>query len=90
MNDTEGELGSRGVDAIKHFERTGNLPDISKVIAALQKVVRLTPNGHANMPGQLNDLGVSFICHFKRTGNVSDISEAISVQQRAIQLTPHR
>jgi len=59
-----------------------------EAISVNQQVVRLTPDGHPEMPGRLNNLAISFQSRFKHTGDVSDLSKAIPIQQRLIQLTP--
>jgi len=72
----------------ERFEQTGALDEIFNAIAAHQRAVQLTPDGHADMPGRLSNLGGSLLCRFEHTGNLTDISNAISVLQRAVHLTP--
>jgi len=82
------ELFKRGSRLMSSFERTGNLPEISGAISVNQRVVRLTPDGHPDMPRRLSNLGWSFQSRFTRTGDLTDLSEAISIKQQAVQHTP--
>lgn len=63
--------------------------DIAEAISAHQKAVKLTPQGHAELPVALTNLGNSFHCRFERTGELSDIAEAISLQRKAVDITPY-
>ena len=71
----------------EHFERTGNLPDISEAISIQQRAVQLIPNDHPDTLAILNNLGIAFQSRFECIGDVSDLTEAISIKQRAVQLT---
>ena len=70
------------------YEKFGLLGDLQEVNTTMQKVVAMTPDGHADLPRRLNNLGISFSSRFEQTGEMQDISEAIQHQQRAVQLTP--
>jgi hypothetical protein len=56
--------------------------------AHLGEALRLTPEGHTDLPSCLSSLGLSLLNRFKHTKNVDDISLAIRHQQNAVQLTP--
>ena len=76
--DMSGRLNNLGISFQSHFERTGDLANITNAISYLQKAVHLTPEGHAYMPNNLDSLGNSFLRCFERTGDLADISNAIS------------
>ncbi|PPQ77256.1 hypothetical protein CVT26_005815, partial [Gymnopilus dilepis] len=65
-----------------------DLHDIAESIQLQQRAVKLTPEGHADLPSWLNNLGNSFLRRFAQTGNLSDIAESIQLRQRAAELTP--
>jgi hypothetical protein len=54
-----------------------------------QCAIRLTPDGHPNLPSRLDSLGSSFTSRFQCTGDLDDIFEAIKHHQRAVQLIPN-
>jgi len=71
------------------FGRNGDLADLENAISNLQRAVKLTAHGHADMPARLNNLGNTFVDRFGRTGDLADLENAIFNVQRAIELTPH-
>ncbi|TFK24032.1 hypothetical protein FA15DRAFT_742899, partial [Coprinopsis marcescibilis] len=83
-------LSNLGNSFNSRFERTGDLPDIGKAIASLERAVELTPPGHADLPARLHNLGSSLRSRFERTGDLPDICKAIASQERAraVELTP--
>lgn len=81
-------LSYLGISYHSSFKRTGDLADIREAISVQQAVVKLTPDGHADLPGSLSNLGASYHSRFEHTGDLADLVEAISVQQRAVQLMP--
>ncbi|KAH6881193.1 hypothetical protein BKA70DRAFT_1575486 [Coprinopsis sp. MPI-PUGE-AT-0042] len=87
-NEDIGALNNIGVDMMREFERTGDLVTVNEAMEVLDRAVKLTPKGHADLPACLNNLGTSFQRRFEHTGDLSDIAEAISAQRRAMQLTP--
>ncbi|KAH6881221.1 hypothetical protein BKA70DRAFT_1341988, partial [Coprinopsis sp. MPI-PUGE-AT-0042] len=44
-------LNDIGVDMMREFERTGDLVTVNEAMAVLYRVVQLTPEGHADLPG---------------------------------------
>ncbi|KAH6866122.1 CHAT domain-containing protein [Coprinopsis sp. MPI-PUGE-AT-0042] len=83
-------LSNSAADLISQFkfERTGDLSTITEAIAALNRVVQLTPESHEHLPALLNNLGTLFQRRFECTWNLSDIFEDISAKRRAVQLIP--
>jgi hypothetical protein len=81
-------LAECGVHFLRTFDNANRKEDINNCILAYESAVRLTPQGHSDMPSRLNRLGVSFSRRFGLTGNIADISNAISYQQTAVHLTP--
>ena len=57
-------------------------------ILNLQQAVKLTPEGHSDLPVMLNNLGISYQSCFSRTEDIADLTEAIQKFQQAVQLTP--
>ena len=84
-------VAERAWKFLERFRYMGNLSDvyIYEAILVQQRGIRLTPNGHENMPGMLNNLGVSYLHRFEYTRDLSENLEAISVKQRVVQLTPN-
>ena len=82
------KLNNLGTSFQTHFYHTGDFPDIDSAISSKQWGLKLTPEGHADLPAWLNNLGISFQSRFGSTSDVADIKSAISFQQRAIELTP--
>jgi len=46
-----------------------------------QQAVRLTGDGHPDLPIRLNNLGLSFFRRFEHLDDLADVDEAITVQQ---------
>ena len=55
----------------------------------LQRGIRLTPQGRADLIAKLGNLGMSSLSRFGLAGDLSSIENAISNFQSAIELTPH-
>ncbi|KAF6750936.1 CHAT domain-containing protein [Ephemerocybe angulata] len=88
-DDVAAQFNNRGIELLRSFGRTGDLPDLTEGMTMLQDAVDLTPDGHADLPAYLNNLGNSFLSRFERTGELSNIADGISVQEKAVDLTPH-
>lgn len=53
-----------------------------------QNALRVTPEGHAELPSRMSNLGNSFMRRFEHFRDLTDIDQALVLHQNAIQLTP--
>ncbi|KAJ7208241.1 TPR-like protein, partial [Mycena pura] len=83
-----GYLASLGRSLQLRFERLGSLLDSNQSVDMLEDALRLTPDGHLDIPERLNDLGLSLLRRFQRLGDLSDINKAVLMLEDAVQLTP--
>ncbi|KAF6749072.1 CHAT domain-containing protein [Ephemerocybe angulata] len=81
-------LNADGFALYHHFQRTGDLRDITESTEVLRKSLELTPEGHADMPIRLDDLGHALYLRFHHTGDVNNLTEGISTQRKAVEVTP--
>jgi hypothetical protein len=65
------------------FLRSGDPADIDRTISASERVVNLTPNGHADEPAYLNNLGNAFLRRFENSGDLADSHRVISSYRSA-------
>ncbi|KAF6741879.1 CHAT domain-containing protein [Ephemerocybe angulata] len=82
-------LNGRGFALHHHFQRTGDLRDITEGIEDLRRSLELTPKGHVKMPIRLGDLGDALYSLFRHTGEPHDLTEAVSLHRSALEVTPN-
>ncbi|KAF5309708.1 hypothetical protein D9611_014448 [Ephemerocybe angulata] len=65
-----GRLNDEAISLTRRYEQTGELSDIDKAIASLEKAIELTFHGSINLPVRLNNLGTAYKCRFERLGEL--------------------
>ncbi|KAJ7465619.1 CHAT domain-containing protein [Mycena latifolia] len=81
-------LADLGSVLCQRFERLGNLGDINQGRDLCEAAVRMTLEGHPDMPSRLNNLGISLCRRFDRLGDFIDLNESVSTFKAIVSLTP--
>jgi hypothetical protein len=63
------------------------MADLEIAIEKAEKVIRLTPADHPNLPGWLNNLGSKLKRRYERTEQMADLEITIEKAEKAIRLT---
>ncbi|KAJ7475027.1 CHAT domain-containing protein [Mycena latifolia] len=81
-------LSDLGIALCQRFEQLGNVVDINQGKDICDAAVRMTPEGHPDMPSHLNNLGGSLFRRFEQLGDLTDLNESVSTLKAAVSLTP--
>jgi tetratricopeptide (TPR) repeat protein len=85
----KGLLGSvhaqlRVQSALDHFQRTGSLADLDRVIEVIQQALADTSPDDGNRAAFLSDLSAMLRERFERTGQLPDVDHAIEAGEQAM------
>ncbi|VDB83028.1 unnamed protein product [Peniophora sp. CBMAI 1063] len=70
----------------RRYDLRGELDDLERAIAAEERALALTPDGHPQKAAFLNNLGCSMFDRYSFLGDVDDLKSAIRLQELALDL----
>ncbi|THU99623.1 hypothetical protein K435DRAFT_855494 [Dendrothele bispora CBS 962.96] len=81
------ELNDSAAQLMEHFEQSGDWTAFNNAIQLMEKLNKLTPDGHTEKAKSLSTLGRAFSYRFEHLGKLEDIENVIRVKQQAVDLT---